>query len=172
MSFLCEISGWGSLSALSVALLVSIILWRGGSIDKIKIPYLFEVTLQRPVIFEGSVLWLLPGGTALFMVLFVAAAAGPLELCRGSSNWVLVGTWTDATWSNTDFSPLPNITKKNDLVDAVITASSETATSVQLYAEPDSNTQVIGKLSMGDQVEVLETRRPGNAEFWARVRVD
>ena len=64
--FLCTFSGWVSIAAISAVLLTSVVLWRGGSIEKIKLPHLFEVKLHNPIAFQGSRFWLLPGCLALF----------------------------------------------------------------------------------------------------------
>lgn len=83
--------------------------------------------------------------------------------------WVLVGTWTDATWSNTFFE-VPKISDEFELIGTSITASNQTATSVQIRAEADRSSKIVGELALGETVEVVDVARPGNAEFWAKVK--
>lgn len=54
LEWVCEFSPAIGASALLAMALIAIVLWRGGKVTKIKVPGLFEVELQKPVVFAGS----------------------------------------------------------------------------------------------------------------------
>ncbi len=53
LDWICRLSPAIGASALVVIALITLVAWRGGTIDKIKIPGLFDVTLQQPIVFSG-----------------------------------------------------------------------------------------------------------------------
>jgi len=96
LGLICQMSPSIGASALAALALISIVLWRGGTIEKISIPTLFEVKLEKPVHFTGNRLMLY-----LAVVAFVAAiglmglqAAHKCERCDRlprETAWIYVG---------------------------------------------------------------------------------
>jgi hypothetical protein len=54
LDLICKISPLIGASVLLAMGLVTVVVWRGGTIDSVKIPGLFDVKLSEPIVFTGN----------------------------------------------------------------------------------------------------------------------
>lgn len=121
-AFLCRFS-LGVISGLLVFLaLTFIVVWNGGKIEKIKIPGLFDVTLDPPITFPGNRYVALLAGFCFF----VAAVAGsfqyfnPCTTCEGlpgQTAWIYAGNVDLNTGKFTEAPVLESIPAGTKILD-------------------------------------------------------
>jgi hypothetical protein len=106
LDLICQISPSIGASALAALALVSIVIWRGGTIEKISIPALFEVKLERAVHFRGDnrILYLAGAAFAAAVLLGGLQATHLCERCDGlpgETAWIYVGEVRDGKFTST-----------------------------------------------------------------------
>jgi hypothetical protein len=93
----CKVSPAIGVGVCIAIALLSVAAWRGGHIEKVSIPGLFEIKFKEPIVFEGNKLFL---GVSLFS-LIVAIAIGSLQFGKtcercdglpGETAWIFGGT--------------------------------------------------------------------------------
>src|SRR5437868_8627684 len=106
LDLICQISPSIGASALAALALISIVLWRGGTVDKISIPALFEVKLEKAIHFTGKKLMLYLAGVACVAAVTLAAlqASHQCERCDGlpgETAWIYIGEAHQGTFIST-----------------------------------------------------------------------
>jgi hypothetical protein len=71
LDLLCQFSPGIGASVLAALAMIALVTWRGGTVDKIKIPGVFDVALNKPIVFTGS---------RFFLVVSILAILGAIAL--------------------------------------------------------------------------------------------
>jgi hypothetical protein len=104
LDLICQFSPTIAASVCLTLAVISLVLWRGGTIKSIRIPGLFDVDLKDPIVFSGSRFLPCISGVALAggLGLFAVQATGRCTRCDGmpgETAWIYAGQFDGRTGS-------------------------------------------------------------------------
>lgn len=106
LDWFCKSSPAMGASALGAISLIALVLWRGGTVDTIKIPGIFDVKLSKPLVFGGSKIMAALACVALAGALGLGGlqVIGNCDRCSGlpgETAWIYVGEFVDGKFIST-----------------------------------------------------------------------